>query len=117
MGALNGSHIVCFPQKVLHLIFRNPKGFLSQNCLFECNFDFEFVFTLLGMEGSATDAAVWQFAIGLWGGFNAPEGQYYLADGRYPSCAWILIPYRDRQYQLAEWGRTAVRDVSSYHVQ
>lgn len=111
IGALDGSHIACSTPKAISPIFRNRKGVLSQNCLFACNFDFEFVYTLTGMEGSATDAAVWDFAIGERGGFDVPEGRYYLGDGGYPSCAWILIPYCEIRYHLSEWGRAAVRCV------
>lgn len=63
------------------------------------------------MEGSATDVRVWDFAIDVDGGFMVPAGRYFLGDGGYPSCAWILIPYREVRYHLAEWGRAAVRYV------
>lgn len=123
IGALDGSHIACAPPADIRPIYRNRKGFLSQNCLFACNFLFEFVYTLTGIEGSATDARVWEFASGTLpngkpGGFSVPEGRYFLGDGGYPSCAWILIPYREIRYHLAEWGRAAVRYVhisAGYH--
>lgn len=94
-------------------MYRNRKGFLSQNCLFACNFALEFIFTLTGIEGSATDAKVWDFALQRTS-FKLPYGKYFLGDGGYPSCAWILIPYREVRYHLAEWGRAAVRYIVSY---
>lgn len=107
IGALDGSHIPIFPPKNVRGTYRNRKGFLSQNCLFACNFDFKFVYALTGWEGSATDAKVWDEA--LAGDFECPNGKYYLGDGGYPSCAYILIPYRAIRYHLAEWGRANVR--------
>lgn len=112
IGALDGSHIACSPPRDRRAIYRNRKGFLSQNCLFACNFDFKFVYTLTGIEGSATDARVWEIGVETCG-FNVPEGRYYLGDGGYPSCAWILNPYREIRYHLAEWGRAAVRYIFS----
>lgn len=108
IGALDGSHIAISPPKAMRGMYRNRKGFLSQNCLFACNFDFKFVYLLTGWEGSATDAKVWDEAM-KGGDFNIPDGKYYLGDGGYPSCAYILIPYRMVRYHLAEWGRAKVR--------
>lgn len=111
LGALDGTHIACIPPKGEREIFRNRKGIISQNCLFVCNFSFECVYTLTGAEGSATDARVWDFAITAQCGFRVPQGRYYLGDAGYPSCNWILIPYRNTRYHLDESGRAAVRFV------
>ena len=56
LGAIDGSHIHLSPPSALQSLYRNRKGFLSQNCLFICNFDMEFTYILTGWEGSATDA-------------------------------------------------------------
>lgn len=108
LGALDGSHIAVFPSKNSRGTFRNRKGFLSQNCLFACNFDFQFVFTLTGWDGSATDAKVWDEALS-GRDFEIPHGKYYLGDAGYPSCEYILTPYREIRYHLAEWGRAKIR--------
>lgn len=110
LGALDGSHIPIFPPKAKRSMYRNRKGFLSQNCLFACNFDFKFIYVLTGWEGSATDAKIWDEAL-AGGDLNIPEGKYFLGDGGYPSCQYIIIPYRDVRYHLQEWGRARVRYV------
>ena len=81
LGALDGSHIVCAPPSHSHLPYRNWKGFMSQNCLFTCNFDLQFVFSYTGWEGSAMDAQV--FDAGLKVGLEILDGYYYLADVGY----------------------------------
>ena len=104
LGALDGSHIVCAPPLYSHAPYRNRKGFISQNCLFACNFNFQFVFTYTGWEGSATDAQVMDAALKV--GLNIPEGYYYLGDAGYPpSSDKVLTPYRGVRYHLAEWSR------------
>ena len=78
LGALDGSHIVCTPPLYSHAPYQNRKGFISQNCLFTCNFNFQFMFTYTGWEGSATDAQVMDTALKV--GLDIPEGYYYLGD-------------------------------------
>jgi hypothetical protein len=112
VGALDGSHIHCSPPGRERGSYRNRKGFLSQNCLFGCSFDLQFVFTYTGWEGSATDAKVYENA--LVDGLDIPEGKYYLADAGFPSCDQLLIPYRAVRYHLAEWGRANTRYVSQF---
>ena len=110
LGALDGSHFASSPPSYLRDACRNRKGFVSQNCLFACNFAFYFVYALTGWEGSAMDARVWDDAREN-GGFIIPDGYYYLADAGYPLCRWLLTPYRGVRYHLAEWGRAHVRFV------
>ena len=106
---MDGSHIDCSPPASERFAYRNRKGFVSQNCLFGCSFDLQFVFTYTGWEGSATDAIVYENA--LLDGLDIPEGRYYLADAGFPGCDQLLIPYRAVRYHLAEWGRANVRFV------
>lgn len=112
LGALDGSHIHISPPACEHSSYRNRKGFISQNCLFACSFDLQFIFTYTGWEGSATDAIVYEHS--LSDGFTIPEGKYYLADAGFPSSDQLLIPYRAIRYHLAEWGRANTRYVSRF---
>ena len=109
LGAIDGSHMPLSPPAALQSLYRNRKGFLSQNCLFICNFNMLFTYILSGWEGSATDSRVWADA--LLKGFKVPEGFYYLADAGYPHCKELLIPFRGVWYHLQEWGAAGVRYV------
>jgi hypothetical protein len=51
----------------------------------------QFTYVLTGWEGSATDAQVWYDALAK--GFTVPEEFYYLADGGYPHCKELLVPF------------------------
>lgn len=110
LGALDGSYIHSSSPAREHIFYQNREGYVSQNCLFGCSFDLQFVFTYTGCEGSATDAKVYENA--LLDGLDIPDGKYYLADAGYPSCNQLLIPYRGVRYDLAEWGRANTRYVS-----
>ena len=57
-GALDGTHISCLPPLYNQPLYQNQKGFMSQNCLFACNFNFQFLFCYTRWEGSATDVQV-----------------------------------------------------------
>ena len=107
LGALDGSHIQSAPPSADRASSRNRKGFISQNCLFACDFDLNFVYSLCGWEGSATDARVYEAARAV--DLHIPNGRYYLADAGYPSCNQLMIPYRRVRYHLAEWGRARIR--------
>ena len=109
LGAIDGSHIHISPPAALQSLYRNRKGFLSQNCLFICNFSMFFTYILTGWEGSATDARVWADA--LVKGFRVPAGFYYLADAGFPHCPELLVPFRGVRYHLQEWGAANVRYV------
>jgi hypothetical protein len=83
IGAIDGSHIHAFPPSATRHLYYNRKGFVSQNCLFACNFDLEFIFALTGWEGSATDAWLWDVA--HHDGLDLPPGKYLLVDLGFPS--------------------------------
>jgi hypothetical protein len=103
IGALNGTHISASPPAFIRMAFQNCKGFISQNCLFACNFNMLFIYSLCGWEGSVMDAQMHDLTIS--------EDKYYLADAGYPSSQGLLIPYCGVHYYLAEWGGAGVRSV------
>lgn len=107
LGAIDGSHIHTAPPAAETAIYRNRKGFVSQNCLFVCDFAMKFSYALTGWEGSATDARVYEDACQK--GLTVPAGKYFLADAGYPLCMELLTPYRNVRYHLAEWGSVRLR--------
>jgi len=85
------------------LPFETTRGsYVSQNCLFICNYDICFKYTLTGWEGSASDSRVYDNT--LSSDLNIPEGKYILANLGYSSRPILLVPYCDTCYHLAEWG-------------
>ena len=112
LGAIDGSHINFAAPASLRDIYRNRKGFISQNCLFACLFSLQFCYALTGWEGSATDAQLWNDTIN--DDLVVPEGKYYLADAGFGACDQLLLPYQGVCYHLAEWGRANVRYVAFF---
>ena len=108
LGAIDGSHIPCAPPTIEHGSYWNQKGFMSQNCLFICSFNLQFLFGYTGWEGLATNGQVWLVALGC--GLEIPDGSYYLADAGYPDDdPQLLIPYCGIRYHLAEWSQASQR--------
>jgi len=69
----------------------NHKGFLSQNCLFICDFNFDFIYLLCGWDGSVADAVLWKDAVE--NDIEVPTGKYLLGDAGFASCNALLVPY------------------------
>jgi len=108
IGAIDGSHIPAAPPHHEHTAYWNRKGFLSQNCLFACDFGMQFTYTLTGWEGSATDAHVFQDACAS--SLMIPQGKYLLGDAGFPaSSPNLLVLYRSTRYHLAEWCQASLR--------
>src|SRR6267154_554812 len=105
IGALDGSHIHATPPAFERAAYRDRKGLISQNCLFTCDFDMNFTYTLTSWEGSATDARVYEAACAR--DLHIPHNKYFLADAGYPLCCGLLIPYCSVRYHLAEWGHAS----------
>jgi hypothetical protein len=82
VGAIDGSHIHASPHAFERGPYRNRKGFISQNCLFACDFGLNFTYALTSWEGSATDAHVYEAAEGH--DLHIPVGKYFLADAGFP---------------------------------
>jgi hypothetical protein len=112
VGAINGSHIHTASPATETAIYRNRKGFVSQNCLFVCDFTLKFCYALTEWEGSASDARVYEDACQK--GLNVPAGKYFLADAGFPMCMELLIPYQNVRYHLAEWGSVRIRYYKIY---
>lgn len=104
---MDGTHIVSCPSAAERHACRNRKGFMSQNCLACCGFNFKFQYILSGWEGSAGDASLYHEARAE--DLPIPNGKYYLADGGFGGCDTLMVPYRGVRYHLAEWGRAGVR--------
>ena len=108
IGAIDGSHIHASPSSSVSGFYRNRKGFISQNCLFACDFDLKFIYSMTGWEGSTSDARLYDEACSD-SDLNMPPGMYLLADAGFPLCNELLVPYRGVRYHLAEWGRAGLR--------
>ena len=108
LGAIDGSHIHAHPRGANRHLYRNRKGFFSQNCLFCCNWNLLFTYGLTGWEGSASDAKLYTSAIDKYG-LRISNGWYYLADAGFAHCMELLVPFCGTRYHLAEWGRYNAR--------
>ena len=82
LGAIDGSHIPIKALAQYQDASCNRKGFVSQNCLFVCSFDFFFTYALAGWEGSASDARVYHEAVG------AAEDPLVIPPVSYVSACW-----------------------------
>ena len=111
LGAIDGTHIPISPPATLQNLYRNRKGFISQNCLYICNFDMLFMYILAGWEGSVTDSRIWADALAKGSSSTVPDGFYYLVDAGFPHCKELLIPFCAVRYHLQEWGAAGVRYV------
>ena len=58
LGALDGSHFVCAPPLHSCASHQNQMGFMSQNCLFTCNFNFQFTFCYTSVTGRSEGGSV-----------------------------------------------------------
>jgi hypothetical protein len=94
VGAFDGSHVPASVHPRLHDVFRNRKGFLSQNVFAAVDFDMVFTYVLAGWEGQAHDGRVLKDA--LTKGFVVLPGRYYLGDAGYALTKYCLVPYRGR---------------------
>jgi len=103
IGALDGTHIVCYATQAERETARNRKGFLSQNCLVACSFDLRFTYVVSGWDGSTSDSAMLHDA--RFTDFPIPPNKFYLADAGFPLMPGVLVPYRGHRYHLNEWRR------------
>ena len=103
IGAVDGTHIQAILPGKLQAPFRNRGGGLTQNVLAVVDWNGNFIFTIVGWEGSAHDGRLWADAKAR--GFNLPMGYYVLGDAGFPAERMVLTPYRRVRYHLKEWGK------------
>lgn len=81
IGALDGCHVSAIAPAAEQGLFRNRKGFISQNVLGVVNFDLTFSYVLAGWEGCAHDGEVLRDAI--FRGLYMQVNKFYLGDAGY----------------------------------
>jgi len=85
-------------------MFRNRKGWISQNVLAACDFDMKFISVLSGWEGSVSDSTLWLEARRT-NAIQIPIGKYVLGDAGFANCDNCITPYRGVRYHLKEWAK------------
>lgn len=105
--AVDGTHIRVFASIDDHPFMRNRKGFLSQNCLFVCDFDLFFTYALTGWDGSTADTNLWNDAHTT--DLRMLQGKYLLADAGFGTSDALLVPFRGVRYHLHEWCQANIR--------
>ncbi|XP_028101874.1 uncharacterized protein LOC114301155 [Camellia sinensis] len=95
LGALYGTYVrVCVPA-IDKPRYRTRKGEIVTNVLGVCSQDMQFIYVLLGWEGSASNSRVLRDAV------NRPNGFYYLVDAGYINGEGFLALYRGQCYHLS----------------
>ena len=112
IGAIDGTHICGFSSTADHMLMHNRKGFLSQNCLFACNFNFFFTYSPCGWDSSVADGVLWRDA--LTNDIQVPLNRYLLGDAGFPSSDELLVPYHGVCYHLREWCEGASVYITHY---
>ncbi|KAA0031730.1 retrotransposon protein [Cucumis melo var. makuwa] len=72
---------------------RTRKGEIAINALDMCDTKGDFVYVLVGWEGSATDSRILRDVLVRENGLQVPKGYYYLYDTGYPNAERFLAPY------------------------
>ncbi|KAL1559488.1 hypothetical protein AAHA92_09825 [Salvia divinorum] len=104
LGALDGTHINVLVSNIDKPQYRKRKGQIATNTLAVCDRNMQFVYLLLGWEGSAGDSRVLRDAVSRHNGLKVPQGYYYLCDNGYANSNGFLTPYKGVRYHLKEWG-------------
>lgn len=109
IGAMDGTHICCWPSREERDLARNRKGQLSHNTLACCSFDMRFQYAVTGYDGASADATM--YSQSRIADLYIPEGKFFLADAGFGICDYIMVPYRGVRYHLNEWQRGNLRYV------
>ncbi|KAL0456735.1 UNVERIFIED_CONTAM: hypothetical protein Slati_1012700 [Sesamum latifolium] len=107
LGALDGTYIDVRVPEHEKGRYRTRKDHCAVNVLGVCNPNLQFIYILIGWEGSAADSRVLRDAIHRLNGLRVPSGSYYLPDNGYTNAKGFLIPYIGVRYHLREWDRGA----------
>ncbi|KAA0053146.1 putative nuclease HARBI1 [Cucumis melo var. makuwa] len=83
--------------------YRTRKGEVATNVLGVCDTKRDFIYVLVGWEGSVVDSCILRDAISRPNRLKVSKGYYYLVDARYPKVESFLAPYRGQHYHLQEW--------------
>ncbi|KAL0409554.1 UNVERIFIED_CONTAM: hypothetical protein Sradi_1889800 [Sesamum radiatum] len=105
LGALDGTFVYVRVREHEKGRYRTRKGQVAVNVLGVCNPNMQFIYVLLGWEGSAADSRVLPDAIHRPHGLRVPSGNYYLCDNGYTNADGFLTLYREVRYHLKEWDR------------
>nr|XP_043623696.1 protein ALP1-like [Erigeron canadensis] len=103
LGALDGTYIQCLVPLGERPRYRTRKGDIATNVLGVCSQDMQFIFVLLGWEGSAADGRVLRDALDRPNGLKVARPGYYLVDAGYTNGEGFLAPYRGQRYHLNDW--------------
>ncbi|GJX42246.1 ALP1-like protein [Tanacetum coccineum] len=104
LGALDGTYIKCLVPPEDEPRYRTiVNNEIATNVLGACSQDMQFIFVLVGWEGSATDGRVLRDALLRPHGLKVPRPCYYLVDTGYTNGEGFLGPYRDEKYRLKDW--------------
>lgn len=102
IGAWDGTHIPAIAPVDDAPLFRNRKGFPSQNVLLGCNLDLEVFGVYAGWEGCTHDSRMFHRAK-TKPSWPRVDGKYSLVDAGLPNTSESLAPYRGVRYHLKEW--------------
>ncbi|KAH6780949.1 hypothetical protein C2S52_012186 [Perilla frutescens var. hirtella] len=103
LGALDGTHVKVRVPKEDRARYRTRKNEIATNVLGVCSQDMQFIYVLVGWEGSTADGRVLRDAITRENGLVVPRGSYYLVDARYTNGEGFLAPFRGQRYHLNDW--------------
>jgi hypothetical protein len=101
VGAVDCTHVHCWPSSATRSRYRDRNGNLTQNIFAVCNFRMLFTYVMSGWERSASDSHIFHDA--QQKDLQLPYGKYLLANAGFPSCQMLLVPYRSTRYHLREW--------------
>jgi len=99
-GGVDGTHVPAIVTATEASVWRNRKGWTSQNVLTYFSFNCDVLYIHAGWEGSSHDAQVLTHA--LQNGF--PRHGRKLVDAAYTQTREFIKPFRGVRYTLNEWG-------------